>query len=696
MLLKIGTLFSFGVTCALAAGPQPCPGTLDFYETNGYTVRKIEMESPFGFLSIVRGQLDGIKAGLPLKEKGPFSKEDYAASFKQVHNAVDGDGAFGNSPAKFVFVSDNIQDCQVGAKTVDVAYHVYSTDPILASPKTPEARQTQMDQPATATAQANTKSSYTFMPLAGYDHSRRGFGGGEITSAVPGKIFNDFELAASGSSSSRILDAEMDGEKAPHKTLLDRIEYHLAYNNSDVPASNLQLARGVMDLRATGFSTPKDTPVAKFSFRYGASVEGGNQQSGLVPAAASAGVVTNSRYAALRFYAGTTYQTRYSSVVASYGVQRGGAGFSNLSFTKQVGDVIFSRRFPGNSHRPLDFQVRASGGGISGSKGILLNDRFFGGNSASAFIPGDSWLIPDGPVVRSIPTNRLTGGGFGGTSFYSGNLTVGKVVFRSLLIPAAINGDSGFADGIAAAENTAETFFGDDYENSSPEFLKAASDGGARLSADLKTVRQTITELRALTPAANLADVMSSIDGFARRSLNTIVSSTTPDAQGQVHALEIKTLLNPSTSLVRKLIAQLPDAEALAPAAFAERFKTSQSALETDLNGLETALDTIHNGPVGLAARARAKKDLAGPRENIDTLRNEVNVFSIAPVGIFDAGRLWPDKNGVRYAIGGGVRFSLVNVNFTLGCAVNPEPQRSLGQGRAALFVQLSYTDLFR
>ena len=84
------------------------------------------------------------------------------------------------------------------------------------------------------------------------------------------------------------------------------------------------------------------------------------------------------------------------------------------------------------------------------------------------------------------------------------------------------------------------------------------------------------------------------------------------------------------------------------------------------------------------------------PREAVDTLRNEVNAFSIALVGIFDVGRLFPDKYGVRYGIGGGVRFSIVNVNFTLGYAANPQPHRSLGQGPGALFLQLSYTDLFR
>ena len=93
---------------------------------------------------------------------------------------------------------------------------------------------------------------------------------------------------------------------------------------------------------------------------------------------------------------------------------------------------------------------------------------------------------------------------------------------------------------------------------------------------------------------------------------------------------------------------------------------------------------------------ARAKRDLERPREVISTLRHETNRYSISVVGIADAARLWPDPYGTRYALGGGGRFSLVNVNFTLGYAVNPQPRPELGQGRGALFFTITYTNLFR
>jgi len=42
---------------------------------------------------------------------------------------------------------------------------------------------------------------------------------------------------------------------------------------------------------------------------------------------------------------------------------------------------------------------------------LPVAERFFGGNRAEDFIAGDNWRIRGGPLVRSIPENRLNAGG---------------------------------------------------------------------------------------------------------------------------------------------------------------------------------------------------------------------------------------------------------------------------------------------
>jgi hypothetical protein len=88
----------------------------------------------------------------------------------------------------------------------------------------------------------------------------------------------------------------------------------------------------------------------------------------------------------------------------------------------------------------------------------------------------------------------------------------------------------------------------------------------------------------------------------------------------------------------------------------------------------------------------RARKTLAPGHRALDVFLHDLNVYSIAPVAIFDVARVWPVDMGVRYGVGGGLRFSLVNVNFTMAYAVNPS--RAKPEGAGAFFFKLDVTDL--
>jgi hypothetical protein len=697
MMIRFWGLICLGATAAWAITPEPCSQPAAYYETNRYQVGRIEIVSPFSFVSIVRNQLTRLKNDLPLQEYRPFSVANFNAGFKQLSDAANGNSVFGDSAAKFVWVADYLHDCSDSAKTLNITYRIYSTDPILAFPRTPEARKTLVEQPSTEASRGNTKARFEFEPDAGYDSARRAYGGGQLRSRLPGKIFDSLLISGSGSSTSSVFNAQLHGARTPGYEWLQNIRFDLGFDYSRLPSERLQLERGIADFRFTADSRPVNTKWGSVSLRYGAALDAGNQHAGTSLPTTPASIVTASRYGALRWYGGLTNSTRHSVTALSYAIERGGPGLEHLDFTKQIGDAIYRLRLPGSTHRPMDIEARASAGAILASGSTPAFDRFFGGAGVIPFIPGDSWLIPNGPVVRSIPLNRIAGDGFGGTSFYSGNLTLNKVIFRAPLIPAAINNDPAFDRGINAAEETGENVFADDYETSSQVFKDAATAGANTLTADLQNVRDTIRDFRAQSPLPpDLESSASTVDGFARRSLNTVRNAVTPDSRGQFRSLQIRVVLNPSTSLVRKLLAELPTLETSAPPAFAQRFRAADEALQRDLTTLGAALDEIHNGPVGASARDRAKQDMQRPREAVDTLRNEVNMFSIAAVGLFDAGRLFPDANGTRYAIGGGIRLSVVNVNFTIGVAANPQPDRALGQGPATLFLQLSYTDLFR
>src|SRR6185312_11749907 len=58
----------------------------------------------------------------------------------------------------------------------------------------------------------------------------------------------------------------------------------------------------------------------------------------------------------------------------------------------------------------------------------------------------------------------------------------------------------------------------------------------------------------------------------------------------------------------------------------------------------------------------RASEDMAFTRRTLNTLFNDVNIYSISPVVVFDVARIGPRNGtfgGTRYGPGAGIRFEL-------------------------------------
>lgn len=98
------------------------------------------------------------------------------------------------------------------------------------------------------------------------------------------------------------------------------------------------------------------------------------------------------------------------------------------------------------------------------------------------------------------------------------------------------------------------------------------------------------------------------------------------------------------------------------------------------------------------AAEAEANETVSYVGRVLGVFFREANLVAVSPVLMFDAARLRvaevPDTNRFRYGIGGGVRFSLINVDFTAGYSINPN--RRLNEPRGALVLRMDINDLFR
>jgi hypothetical protein len=88
---------------------------------------------------------------------------------------------------------------------------------------------------------------------------------------------------------------------------------------------------------------------------------------------------------------------------------------------------------------------------------------------------------------------------------------------------------------------------------------------------------------------------------------------------------------------------------------------------------------------------ARAASALRPARRVLDRFFHELTLASIAPVVLFDAARLGASGD-IRYALGGGVRLSLVStVHVTAAYAVNPDIRP--GERRGAFLFSLDVSE---
>ena len=97
-------------------------------------------------------------------------------------------------------------------------------------------------------------------------------------------------------------------------------------------------------------------------------------------------------------------------------------------------------------------------------------------------------------------------------------------------------------------------------------------------------------------------------------------------------------------------------------------------------------------------AEATANQTVSYVGRILGVFFRESNIVAVSPVFMFDAARLRindvPDTNRFRYGIGSGLRFSLINVDFTAGYSFNPT--RRLNEPRGAFVFRMDINDLFK
>ncbi len=629
----------FLVATGLAAAP--CTGPLSDYQ--GYRIGQVRIVSPVSFFSAATFGFDRLAESLALRSNESFDIAKYNLGPSQITAALRvGSGDF--SALRIAAAAGSLENCDAEKRTLDVRYIVYTTIAPPIGSRAFEARAESSERPATTGAQLGSAGRLLAVPQFGYNQTRGGYGGLRLRSEAV-----ELNSMASGNSVAGALALS----EGPWR-------FTAAYR--DVPAGETKIVKST--LAAGYFGSFR-------AFRYGAALEGAHEASG------GAGTDCD-----LKTLASVSGRSGAGAWIASYGFELGSPiSGRTVNFARHIADIGYTAsfvplpkspgdrpRFIGNPHHPLTIEARLGAGIIQASGPVPLSERFFGGNQKLPFVEGAPWDVRGQPFIRSIPENRL--GGAGGTRFYAFNLTVAKAVYARPLLPREL-GTREFVGNLDFAIHTAKGALADAYLAKDPSLL-AVRDALPEIEKVLDELKQ---ELEPLPAGPAIADL-----GRALRTAASIRG-------GSVLAGAL------AGTILPRLEADLANlAQSLAPPAAARIIELRQR-----LAAARQAMSASLSGPTRDAARKRAEeragRDLATARSALDTVLYELNVYSIAPVAIFDAARVWPSGAGAQYAAGAGMRLSVVNVNFTLGYAVNPRP--ASGQGRGALFFQLDVSDLF-
>lgn len=669
----------------LAAGAEPCPDRgFDFFEQQGYNTRKVFVS---GFWLLQRSLLPQNSVLLGM-EGQPFKAATLQSGHQELRDAIQNAPSAFDSPVGITVAGVRPVNCtDTGSvKTLDIEFLVFTTKAPFASIHTLEHANQEKEHPAEALALAPARTGIRVTPRLGYDASENVVAGGRLDARMPwqGIVFS---LDGQGSTESLVAGGEFSGSREADEGWLRQLTWRGLFHYANLPADVLHLNSS----RALGQISMVTAPVGPLGivFRFGTLFEGGHEQTGLAPAAVASGSVADSPFANWRSYAGFTFRTGRHSVAASYGFLLGRTGSGGLvDYRKHIADAVYSGRFLVAPHRPLELDTRFTAGFLEHPGPTPVAERFFGGNVETPFMPGSAWVIRANPVLRGIPAYRLnrTAAGQmpGGDQFAVVNLTVAIPVFGIPIIPAEASQDPEIREKVQGFAGDGADFLVPIFELDDPaqkelfdtrreSFAKTTSDMAARIDAlkdSIPPALQTIYD----TCAEKIGDLAADTSDIRKTTPWRNFLKDDPDERGIPVIVQL-CLVDLNGPLKDPDLARLGD-----------ELKAHQKVIAEQVAKIDTG-----------RARQQAKETMAFPAEVLKTVFDEMDMVSVSPVAIFDAGKIGPALPGQRagrYSVGGGVRLTFASsVAFQMGYAWNLHPQP--WEGRGALFMGIRFIDLF-
>jgi hypothetical protein len=667
-------------------------------EKNGYTVRSIRIDDPFDFLPWVKARqkraADQITA--LIKDK-PFTYSDAAGKALEIIENENFLPDTSDARVKLRLELVSVANCMNG--NVDLIYRIYSTQirPVLSArpEERVKERETPQDPAGQTTVLAKNASPFHLTPTASYDSTNLLSGGGRFeftprkfwklpfkTAFIKGEASPRMHNVVAALEGSYESDVETGSWLAHAEWLLNFAHYSLPTGAGDIRGGQLT---------AHFAAVTKPLLNGNVSLRFGGAVEGGNRQTEPGSLIIAPDTVPNARFGTAKFYGAMDSRFRNHIFSASYGLELGSVGpAARIDWHKHILDARHQFWYSLGNHHLLDVDSRFTLGRLRVPGKVPLPERFFGGRNEEVLIANDDWQIRANPVIRAIPGNRFfqTVDGAGGKEFFSYNLTAAYAIWRATLVPEDLTTDDDFKSELEGAITTVTSTLQNYYSSKDQHYTNVVSQLPAMQTA-LQDLKNAVASAETSNPQpADLFKACTRAVSGAQRRINSAITPQGADPYGLIMSVlsddpdEIQ-LLKVNKSCETDLNSALHDAN----------IGAATSRVEVLRKGMTAEFNQIDED----RAQKQATADLAFTRRTLNTLFNDVNIYSISPVFVFDAARIGPRNNtfgGTRYGPGAGIRFELATTaHFTLGYAWNVK--RAPGEGRGNIFFAIGVRDLF-
>lgn len=684
-----------------ATAPGPAPGSCDNIdlERAGFVVRSVRIDDPFKFLPWVKArQQRALNQITALVQNKPFTYKDAGAKGIEIIERENFLPDTADRRVKIRVEIVSVRNCTDGG--LDLVYRIYSTQILPVLSGRPEARVLERQEPQTSAGQTTVvtpeASPFHFRPIAGYDFTNLLTGGArmEVTQHKFWKLpFKSVLVEGQGNARKYYFSAGLEGSKESEVesgSWLAQAQWIVNYTNYQLPTGTGEIKGAQLTAQFAGVTKPFGN--GNFTFHFGAAIDGGNRQSDVSGVVIAPKTVTDAGVGTLKFYGGLDSRLANNVISVSYGLELGSIGpAARVDWRKHIVDARHEFWRSVGNHRLLNLESRFTAGSLQVPGRVPLPERFFGGNNEEFLIASDVWQIRANPVIRAIPGSKFfrTPEGAGSRNFFSYNFTAAYGYWRKTLVPEELINDPEFNTQLAGAMSSVTSTLQNYYASKDQHYLNAA--------AQLPALQTALNDLKTAVAAAQSARPDESTDLFkactraVSGALRRVASAITPQAADQYGLVmfllsddpdEVQ-LLKVNQTCGTDLNAAINDP---AVASAAARVATLRTQMSSEFKQIDQT-----------AAGQKAIDDMKFTRRTLNTLFNDVNIYSISPVFVFDVARIGPTSGGLggtRYGPGGGIRFELASVaHFTLGYAWNVK--RGPGEGRGNLFFTIGVRDLF-